>query len=65
MTWDPFASRRQRRENDRGRGDREQPQSIGGQADGRAGGSSWPVRRTMNERLREAHEDMKQKRSAE
>ena len=60
MTWDPFAAVRRRPE-----GDREQRQSISGQADGAAGGRSWPERKTMNERLRDAHDKVRWRRDTE
>jgi hypothetical protein len=55
--WDPFARVRRRVPQEQTK-----RQGIGGAADGQAGGLGLPRRRSMNERIRDAHDEMKQKR---
>ena len=42
----------------------ETPRNIGGAADGAAGGVSPPLPRSMNERIRHAHDDLKLRRGS-
>jgi hypothetical protein len=42
----------------------ETPRQIGGAADGAAGGVSPPLPRSMNERIRHAHDDLKMRRGS-
>ena len=56
-SWDPFARLRRRAPQE------SQRRGIGGAADGREGGVSPPLPRSMNERIRAAHDDLKVRRS--